>query len=583
MINIKDYKRLEFELHEYLVQLKDMLLLLKSSERFIEKIDEDIELLKTKRFLVAVIGEFKRGKSSLINALLGADILPSDVTPTTATINRITYGSNAEAVLYYKDGKTSKIDINQLSEHVTKLTENSGEQSRKIREAIITYPVEICRNNIEIIDTPGLNDDESMTNVTLDMVSSIDAAIVTISAVSPVSKTEQALIANLIKRDNIGTIIFVVTYIDQIDEEDRDRLFNNIKQRISVETLKLLEEESEATQSKAHRILDDFKLFGISSKMALKAFSMNKHSMMKESGFEEFRSALYQTLISEQGMLAIHKSVKSITGLAEELDRQYARNKEEYQKEFSVAEEIMRKLYQYKSSFLSSLDTGFSNTDLKLSGILNNFMGVENKLIPYFITELSSLNSISELDIAYAIKKGEDACRAYVKKTEEKEIRIKIAEELNEALQLYKNHLDSLLDFLKEHRINVEIFDQLPLYRLNSEDIYKPIHIPEFILALNSFSRNMRLSERNVIHDIKTDVNRSVSVYINNWDLFIRHFRVWCYSKAEQEANIIFEHISKQISERTKDNNHLLQVNDLNYETSKKVSTGILDKLKEIQ
>jgi small GTP-binding protein len=236
MQSISDYKRVEFELHEYLVQLRDMLVLLKGSEAFLDKIEADIEYIKSKRFQAAVIGEFKRGKSSLINALLGADILPSDIEPTTATINRITYGSKSSATIYYKDGISQTIDIHRLSEYVTKLTAASGEMAAQVKEARITYPVEICRNNIEIIDTPGLNDDEHMTEVTLDMVNSIDAAIVTISAVSPVSSTEQSLISQLIKRENVGCILFVITFIDQIDEEDRERLLHSIRQRICVDS-----------------------------------------------------------------------------------------------------------------------------------------------------------------------------------------------------------------------------------------------------------------------------------------------------------------------------------------------------------
>jgi len=87
-----NYKDIEFKLHEYLINLKNVLSLLDVQDKLISDIDQSINLIKSRKYNVAVVGEFRRGKSSLINALLGFKVLPADVTPTTATINRITYG-----------------------------------------------------------------------------------------------------------------------------------------------------------------------------------------------------------------------------------------------------------------------------------------------------------------------------------------------------------------------------------------------------------------------------------------------------------------------------------------------------------
>jgi ribosome biogenesis GTPase A len=67
------------------------------------------DLIETKRYSVVVVGEFNHGKSSLINALLGAKVLPTDAIPTTATINRITYGQEKKVTISYKDGGVEDI------------------------------------------------------------------------------------------------------------------------------------------------------------------------------------------------------------------------------------------------------------------------------------------------------------------------------------------------------------------------------------------------------------------------------------------------------------------------------------------
>jgi predicted GTPase len=139
------------------------------------------------------MGEFRRGKSSLINALLGLNVLPSDVTPTTATINRITFGTEPKATIHFMDGRKSDINISELQSYVTKLTEENEKTALSIREAVIYYPTVICQNHVDIIDTPGLNDDETMTRTTINILNDIDAVIVTVSALFPYSETEKTL------------------------------------------------------------------------------------------------------------------------------------------------------------------------------------------------------------------------------------------------------------------------------------------------------------------------------------------------------------------------------------------------------
>ena len=118
-----EYRSIEYRLHEYLVQIQEMLSILDFDPVLLNSIQDCKELIKNKRYRVAVMGEFKRGKSSLINALLGAKILPADATPTTATINRITYGPDPKAVIIFRDGQKKEIPTDQLTDYVTKITE----------------------------------------------------------------------------------------------------------------------------------------------------------------------------------------------------------------------------------------------------------------------------------------------------------------------------------------------------------------------------------------------------------------------------------------------------------------------------
>ena len=123
--------------------------------------------------------------------MLGQDVLPADVLPATATLNRVTYSEEPYVQVEYKDGRSERVDIDQLENYVTKLTMESEEVAETVKEATVYYETDFCRNNVDIIDTPGLNDDEQMTNVTLSILPQIDAAVFVISANSPFSQFEK--------------------------------------------------------------------------------------------------------------------------------------------------------------------------------------------------------------------------------------------------------------------------------------------------------------------------------------------------------------------------------------------------------
>ena len=117
-------------------------------DRLSKLIDHLITRIETDSFSIAVVGEFKRGKSTFINAILGEEILPADVLPTTATLNRVTYGSKPLVKIIFKDGEQREIAINKLVSFVTKLTPECEAVAATVKEAVIYFPVNYCRKNV---------------------------------------------------------------------------------------------------------------------------------------------------------------------------------------------------------------------------------------------------------------------------------------------------------------------------------------------------------------------------------------------------------------------------------------------------
>lgn len=187
-------------------------------------------------FKVLVMGEFKRGKSTFINALLGEEVLPSYATPCTAIINEVKWGERPRAVLHSLSTKNGQkqapqeIPINQIEEYVTIKDEQAGYGTPSImyenpyEKIELFWPLELCRNGVEIIDSPGLNEDIERQKITLEYLATIDAAIFVIACDFPVATSEREAI-DTVKQANHETVFFVCNRINMIPKpEDRTRV-----------------------------------------------------------------------------------------------------------------------------------------------------------------------------------------------------------------------------------------------------------------------------------------------------------------------------------------------------------------------
>ncbi|WP_297421899.1 dynamin family protein [Clostridium sp.] len=346
-------------------------------------IDEVLKRIANDSFNIAIVGEFKRGKSTLINALLGKDILPTDILPCSATLNRITYNVSPLVKIEYKDGKVEEISIDNLPNYVTKLTDESTKISEKVKEATVYYPINYCKNNVDIIDTPGLNDDNAMTDVTLSVLPQVDAAILVIMAQSPFSEYERDFLENKLLTNDLGRILFVVTGIDRCDEDEVDRVLKSISDRIEKYVLKkavkTLGENSEEF-AVYRRKLGKPKVFGISAKQALKAKIKGDDALLEKSCFPKFEKQLELFLTEDRGAVVLQVPVNRILSASAEIlkniemqENALSMEKEEFQKKYAEALEEIKTLRQKKKEELVKINTSATEAFNNLQPLLNEF------------------------------------------------------------------------------------------------------------------------------------------------------------------------------------------------------------------
>lgn len=318
-----NYKSYEFRVYEHISRL-DQLLQEGSGSDELNQIRSEVAKLRrnfeTKRFRVAVVGEFNRGKTTFVNALLGKEILPSDYLPTTAAINRITYGDQPGACIVRKDGQKQPVQIAELAEYITKLSGASTEKASQIREAVVEYPSLFCRNGVDLIDTPGMNDEDAMNQVTISRLEGIDLAIVAVDASMPFSMTECAFTIQLLESPQVCQIIIAATKIDMINKRERRKLIDYMVDRVREDIKTRLEKtyapDSEIMQ-KYHAIFDKPCVFAVSAADALDALSCNNMELFEKSGFLRLNNELPQIIMKSQNNSVILNTERALCRLAD--------------------------------------------------------------------------------------------------------------------------------------------------------------------------------------------------------------------------------------------------------------------------
>lgn len=328
-----------------------------SKEKIYEEINEIEQRLAEKKFRVAVVGEFNRGKSSLINVLLGSKILPEDVLATTATINRVTYGERPKAYLILNgtSGKTEDIPVEDLVSYVTKLTKSSAQKAAEICEAVVEYPTMLCFNDIDLIDTPGMNDMDDMNAVTVNRLKDIDLAVVAVSALMPFSETERDFVIKLLESSSICQIIFVVTHIDRVRPRERERLIPFLKGRIRTSVLEGLKKSYQPEDKifqKYDAIFHMPKLYAVSSLEGMEAIETGDMGLYEKSGYLTLTKDLPDIILNS-------RSIQMIKNAAYRLDRildEYGDGLRSQQSAYESLETEMEEFFG-QISFASEMDS----------------------------------------------------------------------------------------------------------------------------------------------------------------------------------------------------------------------------------
>ncbi|HHH10811.1 MAG TPA: hypothetical protein ENK23_01880, partial [Sorangium sp.] len=186
------------------------------------------------RFNLVVVGEFNHGKTTFVNALLGADVLPVGVTPTTAVIHHVVFSEEAYAECVPDEGEPERLQLAALKEYVANRHDGARHDDDHVRYLEVGYPAELLRDRIVLVDTPGVNDlCLQRADITYKYIPRADAVLFVIDAGQPLKESERVFLKEKLIAQSRDKIVFVVTKADIWSDDERDEALEYVREELT--------------------------------------------------------------------------------------------------------------------------------------------------------------------------------------------------------------------------------------------------------------------------------------------------------------------------------------------------------------
>ena len=247
------------------------------------------ERLAQERLQVAVLGQFKRGKSTFLNALLGDPVLPTGVVPLTSIATFIRFAAVPSMRVSFLDGRAPEepyaADGETLREQLARFVTEEGNPQNHLRVARVDvgYPAAILSHGIVLIDTPGIASTlRHQTDAAIEVLRECDAGFFVLSVDPPVTEAELVYLDRV--RAQVSRLFFVLNKIDYLVEDER---------RAAADFLRRTLRHHMRTES-------EIPIFELSARHGLDAKQRGDDDGVRRSGLTEVERHLVEFLAHER-------------------------------------------------------------------------------------------------------------------------------------------------------------------------------------------------------------------------------------------------------------------------------------------
>ncbi len=304
-------------------------------------------------FKVLVLGEFSRGKSTFINALLGQKVLPAYTIPTTAIINEVRWGEQPAAYLYHlpdpasgsKKQRIEQIPVDTIERYVV-VSDDDGSTGKPYEKVVLTWPLDLCRDGVEIVDTPGLNADPAHKEITMSYLAHADAVIFVIACDFPAAQTEKDMVHTIYDEMHYEDIFFICNRVNMVGDD-----LALVKRRL----LQLLAPMTR--QGERH-------IYFVDARGALQARIVHDEQLAQASGVPAAEHDLKEFLATEKGRIklvrpahALQDSVLKTREAIRDAEQLSQKSLQALQKAYEDAQQPLLQLSMQVSEISSQITT----------------------------------------------------------------------------------------------------------------------------------------------------------------------------------------------------------------------------------
>ena len=253
------------------------------------------EQLISNHFNLVVLGQFKRGKTTLINSLVGKEILPSSIVPLTSIVTILKFGNEVRCNIFMNNGTEQNVQIEELHDYVTE--SGNPENVRGVKCAYIEYPIPLLEKGMQLVDTPGIGSTFlHNTETTYEFLDHLDAAVFLMSADVPISQVEKELLETI--KSTTQKIFFVLNKVDNLiprEIEEMSTYNNNVLKEIGFTVQEI---------------------WPISARKALEAKTSKDEDLLLQSGLSNLEDSIGNFLSSEKGRIVLNTAISKLKRIA---------------------------------------------------------------------------------------------------------------------------------------------------------------------------------------------------------------------------------------------------------------------------
>lgn len=299
-MDLKQYERAKFELAELLRSAAA--LDKKPSYEDEGRLRDLFARLAEDCFNLVVVGRFSRGKTSLMNAILGMDRLPVGIVPLTSVVTTVGYGTSEKAIIEFEGRRLPmEVPIDALPQYITQ-QHNPG-NVRQVTMAEVKLPAEILRRGFYFVDTPGLGSPiAENTRTTEQFLPQADAFVVVTSYESLLSEDELRIVATA--SSSVRRVFVVVNKQDIVSHEERREALRYVNEQLR------------------HVLGDNApRVFSVSSRDGLQAKRSSDTARLAASGILELENELVRFLLEEKSAQFLLRLCDRVADLIRDLSR----------------------------------------------------------------------------------------------------------------------------------------------------------------------------------------------------------------------------------------------------------------------